>query len=158
MPFIIDGHNLIPHIGGLSLGDIDDETQLVQRLRRFTRQVRTHIEVYFDRAPPGRSRSQRVGRVAVFYVSQSRTADQAIHDRLASLGGEVKNWTVVSSDRGVLHEAKKRQANVLSSQDFREWMVRLEEHPDRIADEKWNPSLSNGEVEYWMQQFNQDES
>ena len=27
MPYIIDGHNLIPKVSGLSLGDMDDEQQ-----------------------------------------------------------------------------------------------------------------------------------
>ena len=56
MPYIIDGHNLIPRIPDLSLQDIDDEMQLVEMLQDFCRISRKKVEVYFDNAPPGQLR------------------------------------------------------------------------------------------------------
>ena len=35
MPFLIDGHNLIPHIRGLSLSQLDDELALLGLLNSF---------------------------------------------------------------------------------------------------------------------------
>ncbi|MBP1702274.1 MAG: hypothetical protein H6Q38_1381, partial [Chloroflexi bacterium] len=37
MPYIVDGHNLIPKIPGLSLRAIDDEMQLIELLQEFCR-------------------------------------------------------------------------------------------------------------------------
>lgn len=158
MPYLIDGHNLIPNLKGLSLGDPDDEMELIRRLQGFSRRFRTKIEVYFDQAPPGQTRSQRFGMVSAFFVTQGKTADRAISDRLASLGGAAKNWTVVSSDQEVIRGSKSCQARVLSSQDF---AVRLKiggERKKDASDAKWNPSLSSAEVEYWIERFEEDET
>jgi predicted RNA-binding protein with PIN domain len=157
MPYLIDGHNLIPNIEGLSLGDPDDEMKCIQRLQGFSRQVQTNVEVYFDQAPPGQTRIQRFGRVTAYFISQDKTADLAIKARLASLGGAVKNWTVVSSDREVVQKAKSCQARVLSSLDFAARLGIRGKRKEDASDDKWNPSLSSAEVEYWMEKFEDDE-
>ena len=99
MPYLIDGHNLIPKIPGMNLGDIDDEIQLVKKLQEFCRQRRKKVEVFFDSAPPGGIRTQKFGRVTAFFITQGSTADTAIRSRLQKLGRAAKNWTVVTSDR-----------------------------------------------------------
>lgn len=158
MPYLIDGHNLIPNIEGLSLGDPDDEMKLIQRLQDFSRQVRTKIEVYFDQAPPGQTRTQHFGGVWAFFISQDKTADAAIKARLISLGGAVKNWTVVSSDHEVIREAEGHQAQVLSSQDFAVRLAGQKKHGEDTSGDKWNPSLSSSEIDYWMERFQGDDS
>lgn len=158
MPYLIDGHNLIPNIAGLNLGDPDDEMKLIQRLQVFSRQVRTKIEVYFDQAPPGQTRTQRFGRVWATFISQDKTADLAIKARLTSLGGAAKNWTVVSSDHEVIREAERHQAQVLSSQDFAGRMGDQEKQAEDTSGDKWNPSLSSSEIKYWMERFKRDDS
>ena len=45
---IVDGHNLIPKIKGLSLKMLDDESELIQILQEYARLTRKKIEVYFD--------------------------------------------------------------------------------------------------------------
>ena len=50
MPYLIDGHNLIPKLG-LRLDSVDDEMELVAILQEFARLERSQIEVYFDGAP-----------------------------------------------------------------------------------------------------------
>ncbi len=37
MPTIIDGHNLIPKVRGLSLQRLDDELELIQKLQTYCR-------------------------------------------------------------------------------------------------------------------------
>lgn len=157
MPYLIDGHNLIPNIPGLSLKDIDDEMKLVQRLQRFSTQHKTKIEIFFDQAPPGQSRSQTFGSVTAIFIQQGSTADLAIKGRLASLGASAKNWTVVSSDLEVRKEAESYQARVLSSQDFASSLVRPQVDGDRKSTDKWNPSLSSAEIKYWMDRFGDED-
>ena len=65
MPLIIDGHNLIPKIPGLSLQAIDDETQLVELLGEYCRLSRRQVEVFFDNAPPGVPRARSLDRKSV---------------------------------------------------------------------------------------------
>ena len=86
MPYIIDGHNLIPKIPGLSLQDLDDEIQLVKMLQEFCRINRKQVEVFFDNAPPGQPVARNYGSVVARFVREGGTADRAIHNKLKRLG------------------------------------------------------------------------
>lgn len=158
MPFIVDGHNLIPNLSGVDLTDLDDEMQLVDRLHQFSQRVRTTIEVYFDHGPPGQARQQTFGFVVAFFVPEGQTADLAIKKRLASLGKEARNWTVISSDREVLRAAKFHQARARSASDFATLMAEKSKPEEEISDAKWDPELSAEEVEYWRRRFLDDDS
>ena len=154
MPYIIDGHNLIPRVG-LRLDALDDEMALVEMLREFCRVKKKRIEVYFDGAPPGENRTRKFGYVTAHFVRRGRTADDAIHARLRKMGKSAKNWTVVSSDREVLNSAKFAQASRISSDEFAQ----------QIEEAKFaafsNPSedkvVSKQEVEQWLEIFSSDE-
>src|SRR5512137_1181649 len=98
MPYLVDGHNLIPKIPGLNLQALDDEEQLIQLLQEYCRRERKQVEVFFDNAPPGGVRARTFGLVTARFVRQGSTADQAIRERLVRLGRLARNWTVVSSD------------------------------------------------------------
>ncbi len=86
MPYLIDGHNLIPKIPGLSLQALDDENHLIQLLQVFCRMQRKQVEVYFDNAPAGLATVQRFGQVTAHFVRRGSTADAAIRQRLAAPG------------------------------------------------------------------------
>jgi len=59
MPYLIDGHNLIPKMG-LRLEDFDDELALMEQLNEFCRLSRRgQVEVYFDNAPIGYPETRR---------------------------------------------------------------------------------------------------
>ena len=156
MPYIIDGHNLIPKIPGMSLQDIDDEIQLVNLLQEFCRIRRKQVEVYFDNAPPGSPGARNYGRVVARFVRQGRTADQAIQMKLKRLGGEARNWTVVSSDGEVQANARAVRAKILTAEVFAQQVF---EALGDTADSYLEPEsdLSPEEVEDWMQIFGIDE-
>lgn len=118
MPFLIDGHNVIPHVAGLSLDDPEDERQLVERLRIFAARSRRRINVYFDRRAPGAGQGLTGGTVSVHFVAPPATADDAIRRHLERLRGEARNWTVVSSDNEVRRSAEHAGARWLSSEAF----------------------------------------
>ena len=117
MPYIIDGHNLIPKVG-LRLDALDDEMALVEILREFCRVKKKRVDVYFDGAPPGENGTRKFGYVTAHFVRKGRTADDAIRSRLEKMGNSARNWTVVSSDREVLNSAKSARANRISSDEF----------------------------------------
>jgi predicted RNA-binding protein with PIN domain len=118
MPFLIDGHNLIPKLG-LDLNSFDDENELVMRLNEYCRLSRKgNIEVYFDNAPPGGPESRKVGLITAHFVRRPLIADEAIRLRLKKLGRAARNWSVVSSDRRVQAEARAAGATVISSDEF----------------------------------------
>jgi uncharacterized protein len=154
MPYLVDGHNLIPHIPGLSLKDLDDEQTLIGLLGKFASSRRANVEVYFDQASPSRAGSQAFGRVRAYYIRQGTTADQAIISRLHQMGGSAKNWTVVSSDRVIQAEARSMHSKVLPSPEFASQLGEELSRAGGGCDKGEDPSISESEVDYWMDQFN----
>lgn len=154
MPYIIDGHNLIPRVG-LRLDALDDEMSLVEMLREFCRVKKKRVEVYFDGAPPGQNRTRKFGYVTAHFVRRGRTADDAIRARLEKMGKSAKNWTVVSSDREVLNSAKSVHASRISSDEFAQQI----EDAKFIAfsDPSEDKVVSKQEVEQWLELFSSDE-
>ena len=155
MPYLIDGHNLIPLIPGISLKDLEDEQALIASLTRFASQARTRVEVYFDQAPPSLAGSRSFGAVKAHFVRQGMTADQAIVARLRKMGKEAKNWTVVTSDREILAEARSTHSKTLSSGDFARLLAQKASKSQPSQDGE-KPEVSGEEVDYWLDQFNQD--
>lgn len=153
MPFLIDGHNLIPKLG-LRLDDPDDEMELIRLLQDFARIRRQPVEVYFDGAPAGQAGERRVGTVKAHFVRQGQTADLAIRKRLENLGGSAKNWVVVSSDREVQGAARVNRARVSAAEEFVKLLRETLSGSAPSADDK---KLSAGEVEEWLKLFNKRE-
>ena len=149
MPYLIDGHNLIPKLG-LRLESIDDEMELIAILQEFYRQNHKQIEVYFDGAPPPHAGTRKLGAVTAHFVRLGSTADSAIRSRLKALGKSARNWTVVSSDRQVQAEASAARAEVLSSDSFAALLKQARAaRPKANSDRK----LSEDEIEEWMRLF-----
>ncbi len=158
MPYLIDGHNLIPKIPGLALQEIDDEMQLVQMLQEFCRIERKQAEVFFDNAPPGQGRARRYGILTVWFVRQGMTADQAIGNRLKRLGGEARNWTVVSSDHEVQNFAHAARAHAVSSEDFAASLLVVLQGGSQNTDAPKESGLDPEDLDQWMRLFGGDEA
>lgn len=117
MPYMIDGHNLIPK-AGLRLDSPDDEMELVAILQDFARVKRQQVEVYFDGAPIGQAGTRKLGTVRAHFVKLGQTADSAIRARLNKMEKDAKNWVVVSSDKEVQSSARVVHAKYISSEEF----------------------------------------
>jgi uncharacterized protein len=152
MPYLVDGHNLIPKLG-LRLDSFDDEEQLISRLQEFCRLRRTRLDVYFDGALPGMAAMRRAGAVTAHFVRQGSSADAAIESRLEKLGKAARNWTVVSSDGRVQRGAGAAHASALSSEEFVLEMASAQ--TARLSMKKNEATLGPEEVEEWLNVFNQ---
>ncbi len=153
MNYIIDGHNLIAKIPGLSLSMPDDEQRLIDLLNRFGQEKRHKLEVYFDGAPPGQSGARSYGRVRAHFVPETGIADSAIRHRLIKLGRSAADWTVVSSDRAVQAAAREQHARVVKAEDFAVLMQGVFEA--RLAGNYQLPDqpLSEAEINEWLAIF-----
>lgn len=153
MPFLIDGHNLIPKMG-LDINSFDDENELLARLNEFCRLSRRgNLEVYFDNAPPGVPESRKIGLVSAHFVRRPLIADEAIRRRLKTLGKAAKNWSVVSSDHRVQSEARAAGATIISSDEFAATVIdTLRAGPPASARQN---ALSDHEVNEWMRLFSE---
>ncbi len=149
MPYLIDGHNLIPKLG-LQLESIDDEMELVAILQEFYRRTHKQVEVYFDGAPVPHAGTRKLGAVTAHFVRLGTTADNAIRNRLRTLGKNAKNWTVVTSDRQVQADAHAARAEVVSSDSFAAMLKQARDAAPKISEDR---KLSNEEVENWLKLF-----
>jgi predicted RNA-binding protein with PIN domain len=150
MPYLIDGHNLIPKLG-LRLDSIDDELDLLVRLQEFCRLRRAQVEVYFDGAPPGQASTRKAGTVTAHFIRQGSSADAAIEARLIRLKRTAKNWTIVSSDSRVQRAARAAQAKATSSEEFAQEMAKAQAR--RLTKSEGESGLSPDEVEEWLTFF-----
>ena len=153
MPYIIDGHNLIPKLG-LSLDDPQDELKLIERLQVFCRLKKTNVEIFFDGGVAGQPATRNYGNVKAHFVrnrKQANEADAAIEKRLINLDRSARNWTVVSSDRRVLAAAREMRARVITSDEFS--LMVNEAATTQAYQEKGDTNLSPEDVSEWMDVF-----
>ena len=149
MPYLIDGHNLIPKLG-LRLDSADDEMELITILQEFCRAEQRQVEVFFDGAPSSQAGTRKRGAVTARFVPLRDTADNAIRSRLKQLGKSARNWTVVSSDRQVQAEAHSAHAEVISSEVFAAILKQARDSAPKPDSER---KLSPKEVEDWLKVF-----
>lgn len=152
MPYLIDGHNLIPKVPGLTLRNVDDEIALIELLQRFCQRTGKQVEVFFDNAPAGSVGKRKYGTVIAHFVRAGTTADTAIRLRLLQLKGAAQNWTVISSDRQVQAEARGVRAQVTPSEGFVPELLKTASaaHPEKPGKED---KLSPAEVQEWLDLF-----
>jgi predicted RNA-binding protein with PIN domain len=151
MPYLVDGHNLIPKLG-LRLDSVDDEEQLISRLQEFCSLRRAQVEVFFDGAPPGQAPIRKAGAVTAHFIRLGSSADAAIENQLIRLGKAARNWTVVSSDGRVQRAAGSVHAGILSSEEFSREISKAQAL--RASRTKHEATLAPNEVEEWLDFFN----
>ena len=153
MQYIIDGHNLIPNIRGLTLSDLEDEQALIDLLTPFLRAKKSRAMVFFDRAATGQAGQRNLGLIKAVFVPAGQTADSAIAAYIRQLKGASQNHTLVSSDRTVQASARAYHATVLSSQEFSEILQRFYDQDSQAAPPEHK--LSDEEIKQWEALFTQ---
>ncbi|MBI2758504.1 MAG: NYN domain-containing protein [Chloroflexi bacterium] len=153
MPYLIDGHNLIPKLG-LRLDAPDDEMELVAILQEFSRLSRREAEVYFDGAPSAQARTHKFGMVTAHFIRLGVTADSAIKARLQKMGRGARNWVVVSSDHEVQNAAKNAHAESISSDLFAGQLKHAQASAPQATGER---ILSAEEIDEWLKFFDKKE-
>ena len=153
MQYIIDGHNLIPHIRGLSLRDLEDEQALIEVLTPFLRATSSRALVFFDKAAQGHEGKRNFGLVQAVFVPASQSADAAIENHIHKLGASARNQTLVSSDRRVQAAGRARYMTVLTSAELaKKIQAQTEFRGSQPAVEQ---QLTPEEIARWEDLFNQ---
>lgn len=151
--YLIDGHNLIPNIHGLSLKQSDDEQSLIDVLQQYKRLSGKQLEVYFDGAPLDQAGARKIGGIQTYFIATGSTADTAIIQRLRKMKKRASNITVVTSDRRIIREALSMHAQVISSSQFAKQIEKtLSASP---GGGKPDPAhLSEQDIDDWLTLFN----
>lgn len=149
MILLIDGHNLIPHIPGLSLADPDDEYQLILRLEQYHFQSRKAITVIFDPGlfPNTGARPQARG-IKVIFAPYGSSADTVIRQRLAQ-SANPREIMLVTSDLALQQSARAYRAEFKSSAEFAR-QITISRAPAKSLEEK--PSVET-DPDYWIEAF-----
>ena len=154
MPLLIDGHNLIGQIPGLSLTDEHDEADLMMLLRRYTTAKRgRQVVVVFDRGVYGHPQRLDGYGITCAFARSPQDADAQLARRLRALK-RPRDWTLVTSDRAVARVAEERGVAVISSQEFaRRLLAPTRPKPSADTGEQRDVRLSEAEIEEWLRIF-----
>jgi predicted RNA-binding protein with PIN domain len=153
MPLLIDGHNLIGQIPGLSLADHDDEGKLVMLLRRYTTAKRgRQAVVVFDHGVYGHPQRLDGYGVTCHFARSPQDADAQLIKRIGALK-RPRDWTLVTSDRQLARAGEERGVRVVSARDFARQLLGLTQRPAASQPEKPDGRLSEAEIEEWMRIF-----
>jgi predicted RNA-binding protein with PIN domain len=152
MHLLVDGHNLIGQVPGLSLADADDEARLVLLLRGYAARKRgRQIVVVFDRGVYGHPEQLNGYSVTCYFAKSPQDADTQLIRRLRALG-RPREWALVSSDRQVARVAEECGVRVIGARQFAAQLY-TPVAPERPAAEKPEARLSPAEVEEWLRIF-----
>jgi predicted RNA-binding protein with PIN domain len=149
VPILIDGHNLIGRLPGISLQDPDDEGKLVRLLSSYRSRTGKAVTVVFD---PGGAfslpRRRRLGGVEIEFAPQGGSADRVIQRRVqkARNPGE---WQVVTSDRELAESVGRLGARVQSAEAFASKMTTPADAPPDWRETPPSPD----EVDSWLALF-----
>ncbi|WP_174842860.1 NYN domain-containing protein [Candidatus Oscillochloris fontis] len=155
MPILIDGHNLIGHLHGVSLADPDDEAQLVMLLRRYATAKRgRRVVVIFDGGVYGHPDNLNGYGVEARFAKSPSDADSELIRRIRAVKRR-DEWQVVSSDRVVIGEARAKGLTVISSQQFahRLEVLNAPKPTVSIREKRNDRPLSPAEIAEWMRLF-----
>jgi predicted RNA-binding protein with PIN domain len=153
MPFLIDGHNLIAQIPGLSLADENDEAELVMLLRRYATAKRgRQVVVVFDHGVYGHPQRLDGYGITCVFARSPHDADTQLIKRLGALK-RPRDWTLVTSDRQVARAAEERGVRVISSQEFARTLRAIGSPNVAGEGEKRDVRLSEAEIDEWLRIF-----
>jgi predicted RNA-binding protein with PIN domain len=150
MPVIIDGHNLIGRMSGISLADPHDEEKLIRILAQDLHLGRQKATVVFDKAAAmDMGARYETERLRVIFAPPESSADAIIMDIIKN-DPNPRGLTVVTSDNEIRRCARSRRARLISSEDF----ARRLESP--ALNRRVRRPVEHGEdfdVDDWLQYF-----
>jgi uncharacterized protein len=156
MPLLVDGHNLIGQIPGISLADAEDEAELVMLLRRYTTGKRgRRAVVIFDGGVYGHPQQLNGYGITCHFARSPQDADAQIIKRLRAIA-RPGDWTLITSDRQVAGVAKERGVRVISSQEFARQLLQPAAPQAAPQDEKPTAQLSDAELAEWLRLFGEE--
>jgi uncharacterized protein len=152
MTYLIDGHNLIPKLPGMSLDQLDDEQELINQLAAFSARTSRQVEVFFDQGQVNSQRDYQRNRVHVHFVRKPMIADTAIISRLLGIGKAARNYTVVSGDHEVQNRARRLGAAILSSAEFAKRLLANSGSGEKGGSDS-PPEKGKDDIQEWLDLF-----
>jgi predicted RNA-binding protein with PIN domain len=154
MAYLIDGNNLLGRIAPHELREPAGREGLVARLLAFQRVTRARIHLVFDGNPDVSPTDIVVNpKFTIHYPGEGGSADDVIRDMIARQTDR-RRFYVVSSDRAIRDEAKKKGLAPVTSEVFaRELKAAIKEGRKRRELEKRVVIPTGLEVDLWDEVF-----
>ena len=159
MPVVIDGYNLLHAARGLEGGSQLGRRQLCEMVATWSRRAGEPALLVFDGAQPSDALASQLHAegVDVVYSGAERTADEVIAEQIRASSAP-RRLIVISTDRAIRQEARRRRCRHATSADFLELMARVLSRPQRPQVEP--PEKRKGtppeEVDDWLRRFGFD--
>ncbi len=160
MAILIDGLNLIykiPDLEGLMYEDrvTDAEKGLLEILKEYNTIKKEKIIVFFDgkKQPSDKTVSEKKGAIDIYY-SHDYSADHMIKEYIKK-NINPRMLTVITSDNGIISDARRFRAKTLSSEKFADVlkMTFTGVKTGKGEEKNPNPVLSEDEIFYWENMF-----
>jgi len=149
VPILIDGHNLIGRVPGISLHDPNDEEKLARLLSSYRSRTGKAVTVVFDPGGAfGLPRRRRLGGVEVEFAPHGSNADRVIRRRVQK-SHSPGEWLVVTSDRELAEAVGRLGARVQSAEAFASNLAGSTETPPDWRETPPSPD----EVDTWLALF-----
>ena len=151
MPIIIDGYNYIGATRDISLGDINKEDKLVDKLLSFVQKKKNKITVVFDGQEGSiydGPKKYKKGPINIVFSSSSSTADEMIK-RMIDKSDHKRDLLIISSDRDVFGYAVRKGAKAINCTEFENEMKKSMIKGDK----ELNRNLTDAEVDFWIKTF-----
>ncbi len=117
MPLIVDTYNVLHQVGILPPEIAGIDTHGLIELIRNSRYRHESTMLFCDGSPDEGAPTGRIGPVTVRYSGPAAIADDMIAAKIRN-SSFPKRLTVVSTDRAVQREARRRRCRILSSEEF----------------------------------------
>jgi len=117
MAILVDAYNVLHTVGVLPPDIAGIDVPALASLIRESRFRQQHTILVCDGKPAPDQTPRRAGNISVRYSGPSLTADEIIIARIRK-SFVPKSLLIVSSDRAILREARKRRCRTLTAQEF----------------------------------------
>ncbi len=163
---LIDGYNVLHSPAFHFPLNLDLEGQrdhLIRLLYSYADQHGVDIIVVFDSSLNTPQRQFQTRRVRVVFSKPNQEADAVIRQYIRQ-EPHISQLTVVSSDQAIRFTAYDHGARSLSSEEFCRQLFSLPPSSVKRAGEpeetreKYEPNLSDQDIQEWMELFNRDDS
>jgi len=155
---LIDGYNLIFCISDLRAqlqqGLEIARDELLHKLITFRANKKMKITVVFDGSQVGQPNKIKQNGLYLYYSIAPQKADEVIKI-LIQKSRNPRNFTVISSDNEVAGFARSHGMSTLHAEEFYRKYLVVENKYDSAQTE---PNMSKGELQQWLDLFNQNHS
>ena len=149
MKYIIDAYNVIGQLDGIQLNDPDKVRKFLAWIQRNIK-VGMHITGVFDGQNDlvGFPMTEKRSGITIVHTSGQQSADDYIKEKISRLS-DASNTIFVTSDRDILHHAKKYRVKTLTSPLF----IQLMHQTAPQQNNKKSPRITDHHVDYWLNEF-----